>query len=65
MLLRRLGVEGGGRDEQTWTPGEVVVMETEAEKHGNEDQPPEDDRESCLMCGACEVLGKGCVLHAS
>jgi hypothetical protein len=23
----------------------------------------DDWRESCLMCGACEIHGKGCLLH--
>jgi len=40
-------------------------METDAEEQTGEGKPPEDERESCLMCGACEVLGEGCVLHAS
>jgi hypothetical protein len=30
----------------------------------DEDTPPDDRLESCLICGACEVLGEGCVLHA-
>jgi hypothetical protein len=40
-------------------------MEIEAENHRSEVKPPDDRRESCLMCGACEVLGRGCLLHAS
>jgi len=40
-------------------------METDREGERIEDKPPEDGRESCLMCGACEVLGEGCVLPAS
>jgi hypothetical protein len=40
-------------------------METNVEEHSNESNSPDDERESCLMCGACEVLGKGCVLHGS
>ena len=40
-------------------------METRAEEDENEGNSLDDERESCLMCGACEVLGQGCVLHAS
>jgi hypothetical protein len=40
-------------------------MEVNAEEDGSESNPPDDERESCLMCGACEVLGLGCVLHSS
>lgn len=42
-----------------------AVMEADSEEQSNEGSPPDDERESCLMCGACEVLGQGCVLHAS
>ena len=39
-------------------------METDAEEHKNEGNPRDDPQEACLMCGACEILGQGCVLHA-
>jgi len=40
-------------------------METDGEEQKREEKPPEDERESCLMCGACEIRGEGCLLHAS
>lgn len=40
-------------------------METESKEKKEEGKPPEDEREGCLMCGACEVSGKVCVLPAS
>ena len=39
-------------------------MDGNAEKQ-NEAAPPDDERESCLMCGACEILGQRCALHGS
>ena len=40
-------------------------MGTKIEEDENEGSSLADERESCLMCGACEVLGQGCLLHAS
>ncbi len=42
----------------------VVEATMEINPEEDEGKPPDDGREACLMCGACEVLGEGCVLHA-
>ena len=39
-------------------------MDTGIEEQ-NEAAHPDDERESCLMCGACETMGQVCVLTAS
>jgi hypothetical protein len=40
-------------------------MDTNAEGNENEGQSTGDRREACLMCGACEIIGQVCALHAS
>ena len=53
------------RGERIWTQREAVLIESDQEKERDEDKPPEDERESCFMCGTCEVRGEGCIVHAA
>ena len=40
-------------------------MDTNPEGSRNEGKSPDDRREACLMCGACEIIEQVCALHAS
>ncbi len=40
-------------------------METREEEGKTSDKARDDEREACVMCGACTILDKGCLLIVS
>jgi hypothetical protein len=39
-------------------------LDTNAKGNENEGKSQGDEREACIMCGACEIIGQVCALHA-